>query len=372
MTSLASSPSESHRRRAPLQEKYSPVEAQALAGAGRRCKRAARKPAAARTATGGVLGGSAVAEPLVLQAAVPAPVRDLHREVSARAQVQSNTLEMYMKAVRRYPLLTLEAEHELAVEFERTRDPMLAQRLITANLRLVVMLAYRYSQVHRSLLDLIQEGNMGLILAVHKYDPHRGVKLSAFAAWWIRAYMLRAMLHNWRLVKIGTTQAQRKLFFRMNREWKKLEAAGCTPTDAMMAERLCVNERDVADMRLRLGQSEISLDAPVKRGGQDGRTGVDMLEESESSRPDLVVEQHQFSAVLRDKMKIFESSLVGREEAFFQERLMSEQPLTLREIGQRYGISRERARQLEARLLVRLKSFLQRELGNSVPAAECA
>jgi RNA polymerase sigma-32 factor len=286
-----------------------------------------------------------------------------------RSLVRSDPLTVYMHEIRRYPLLSREEEHQLAVEYGKTRDPKLARRLITANLRLVVKLAHEYKRAHRNILDLVQEGNLGLLQAVQKYDPHRGVKLSSYSAWWIRAYMLKYILNNWRLVKIGTTQAQRKLFFNLRKEREKLEAAGFVPTSKLLAERLSVPEQDVTEMQLRLSASEASLDTPVGRDDEGGRTHLDMLESPGDQRPDVSAESEQFRSLLREKLQTFEATLVGREQTLFHDRLVADQPLTLQEVGERYGISRERARQIEARLLGRLKVFLKKEMGDAVQVA---
>ncbi|HNN93728.1 MAG TPA: RNA polymerase factor sigma-32 [Pseudomonadota bacterium] len=290
---------------------------------------------------------------------------------STTSLARSDPLTVYMAEIRRYPLLSREEEHELAVRFAETQDPKIARRLITANLRLVVKIAHEYRRAYRNLLDLVQEGNLGLLQAVQKYDPHRGVKLSSYSAWWIRAYMLKFILNNWRLVKIGTTQAQRKLFFNLTKEREKLEAAGFVPTTKLLAERLSVPEQEVAEMQLRLAASEASLDAPIGSGDDDGgkRTHLDMLESSNASRPDMTTESEEFRALLRQKLEAFESTLKGREQTLFHDRLMADQPLTLQEVGERYGISRERARQIEARLLSRLKQYLKKELGDAVQVA---
>jgi RNA polymerase sigma-32 factor len=159
-----------------------------------------------------------------------------------------DALQAYMREVRRHPLLTPDEEHRLAVEYSKSGDVDVAARLVTANLRLVVKLAYEYRRAFKNMMDLVQEGNIGLMQAVKRYDPYRGVKLSSYAAWWIRAYMLRFILNNWRLVKIGTTQAQRKLFFNLSKEKAKLKALGIEPTSEEIAKRLNVAETDVVEM----------------------------------------------------------------------------------------------------------------------------
>jgi len=275
-------------------------------------------------------------------------------------------LAAYMSETRRYPLLTPEEEHQLAVRLVEHGDSAAARRLIEANLRLVVKIAYEYRRAHRNLLDLVQEGNIGLIQAVSKFDPYRGVKLSSYAAFWIRAYILKFILNNWRLVKIGTTQAQRKLFFNLRKEREKLEQLGFTPTTALLAEKLDVPEKEVIEMERRLAAPEASLDAPMGGGDDDGaRTRLDYLP-SDETRPDRAVAQSEFSELLRGKLEAFAQTLEGREQTIFRERWLTDEPLTLQEIGDRYNVSRERARQLEKRMLDRLKKYLESEMGTAV------
>ena len=276
-------------------------------------------------------------------------------------------LSAYMSETRRYPLLTPQEEHDLAVKLVEHGDTGAARKLIEANLRLVVKIAYEYRRAHRNLLDLVQEGNIGLIQAVGKFDPYRGVKLSSYAAFWIRAYILKFILNNWRLVKIGTTQAQRKLFFNLRKEREKLEQLGFQPTSALLAEKLDVPEKEVVEMERRLAAPEASLDAPLGAAGdEDGaRTRLDYLP-SEDDRPDRAVAQSEFAQLLRGKLEDFAKQLEGREQAIFRERWLTEDPLTLQELGDRYHVSRERARQLEKRMLDRLKKYLEAEMGTAV------
>ena len=178
-----------------------------------------------------------------------------------RGLAKVDALQLYMSDVQRHALLSADEEKKIAEEYHRTGNVDLgAARLVTANLRLVVKLAYEYRRACRNVMDLIQEGNIGLMQAVRRYDPYRGVKLSSYAAWWIRAYMLRYVLNNWRLVKLGTTQAQRKLFFNLNKEKAKLSAMGIEPSHAEIAKRLDVDEKDVIEMDRRLASSDASLD----------------------------------------------------------------------------------------------------------------
>jgi len=286
--------------------------------------------------------------------------------VRSGSLARRDPLGTYMAETRRYPLLTPEEEHALAVRLVEHGDTASARRLIEANLRLVVKIAYEYRRAHKNLLDLVQEGNIGLIQAVGKFDPYRGVKLSSYAAFWIRAYILKFILNNWRLVKIGTTQAQRKLFFNLRKEREKLEQLGFQPTTALLAEKLDVSEKEVVEMERRLAAPEASLDAPLGGGDDDGtRTRLDYLP-SDDDRPDSAVAQSEFATLLRGKLEAFAQMLEGREQTIFRERWLTEEPLTLQEIGDRYNVSRERARQLEKRMLDRLKKYLEAELGTAV------
>ena len=299
-----------------------------------------------------------------------AAAREAKEARSSGSLARRDPMAAYMRDTRRYPLLTPEEEKELAVKLVEHGDARSARRLIEANLRLVVKIAYEYRRAHKNLLDLVQEGNIGLIQAVSKFDPYRGVKLSSYAAFWIRAYILKFILNNWRLVKIGTTQAQRKLFFNLRKEREKLEQLGYQPTTALLAEKLDVAEKEVIEMERRLAAPEASLDAPLGGGDDDGvRTRMDYLP-SDEDRPDRAVAQSEFSQLLRGKLEAFSRTLEGREQTIFRERWLTEEPLTLQEIGDRYKVSRERARQLEKRMLDRLKKYLEAELGSAVDIGE--
>ena len=301
----------------------------------------------------------------------PEPEPDDEGQAAARSRpgiVKHDPLSAYIQETKRYRLLSREEEHDLAVKLHEQGDTDAARRLIEANLRLVVKIAYEYRRAYRNLLDLVQEGNIGLMQAVRKYDPYRGVKLSSYAAWWIRAYILKFILNNWRLVKIGTTQAQRKLFFNLRKEKERLEQLGFTPTPSLLAENLDVAEKDVIEMEKRLSAPDASLDAPMPGGEDDGaaRTRMDFLPNEEGDRPDRQVAQSQFTELLRGKLEGFAETLEGREATIFRERWLTDAPLTLQQIGDQYGITRERARQLEKRLLSRLRKFLEKELGTAV------
>lgn len=306
--------------------------------------------------TGELIGDEALLDPALIDER-PVPVD--------KSLARLDALQVYMQEVQRHPLLTAEQEKELAEEYHKTGNVDIAAKLVTANLRLVVKLAYEYRRAYRNIMDLIQEGNIGLMQAVKRYDPYRGVKLSSYAAWWIRAYMLRYILNNWRLVKLGTTQAQRKLFFNLNKEKAKLSAMGIEPTHAEIAKRLSVDERDVIEMDRRLASSDASLDTPI--GDSDGRqtTRMDLLPAA-AAGPDQLTESYQLQEMLREHLEVFKTGLAGKDLLIFERRMIADEPITLQELGEEFGVSRERVRQLEARLAGKLRTFLSERLGDAV------
>jgi len=270
------------------------------------------------------------------------------------ALVRLDPLSAYMAEIRRYPVLSREEEHELAVRYRETGDTDAAYRLITSNLRLVVMVAREYVRAFQNLLDLVQEGNIGLLEAVKQFDPYRGVRLPSYAVWWIRAYIIRYVMNNFRLVKIGTTQAQRRLFFNLQKEKARLEALGFKPTPKLIAENLGVKEKEVVEMDQRMGASEASVNATLP--GSDTPM-IDLLPADSTTAEDEVA-RTEFVSLMRSKLAEFGQSLDGREREIFDERLTAEEPVTLQELGERYGVSRERVRQIEEGLKKRLREFL--------------
>jgi RNA polymerase sigma-32 factor len=328
------------------------------------------KPPKAREPDGQEDGQEQPLEPEVLQPEepkrLPEEPSDTRLPVPVRDLTRADALQRYMAEVARHPLLSREEEHELAVKFASTHDPDLAYRLVTANLRLVVKIAHEYRRAAFNLLDLIQEGNIGLMHAVQKYDPFRGVKLSSYAAWWIRAYILRYLMDNWRMVKLGTTQAQRKLFFNLRKEQEKLLSQGFEAGPRLLAERLDVSEQDVREMDQRLGNDEFSLDAPIVSGGDESRqTQGDRLVH-QTQPVDEQLADEELRRIFKEKLAVFGKSLTADKDRFlFENRIApadDREPMTLQEIGDRWGVTRERARQLEARLTGRLKDYLRKEL----------
>jgi RNA polymerase sigma-32 factor len=277
-------------------------------------------------------------------------------------------LKNYLLELRQHPLLSREKEHEIAVRFAETGERELADRLVTANLRLVVKIAFEYRTAHHSSLDLVQEGNAGLLTAVEKYDPCRGIKLSTYAAWWIRAFILKFIMSNSRLVKVGTTQAQRRLFFGLRKERARLERMGGTPVDAKkLAKALQVRESDVQEMEIRMSMSEASLDTPAKGDEAGARSYGDQLCAEDGWRPDEQSEAEEFSAVLSTQLAAFAKTLVARDLEIFRRRFVSENAATLSVLGVKFGISRERVRQLEQRLKDKLRRHLQLAMGDALP-----
>jgi RNA polymerase sigma-32 factor len=270
-------------------------------------------------------------------------------------------LDAFLREIQQYPLLSSEEEKELTNRYAETGDVKTAAKLVTSNLRLVVKIAFEYRRAYQNIMDLIQEGNIGLMQAVKKFDPSRGVKLSSYAAWWIRAYIMRFVLNNWRLVKLGTTQAQRKLFFNLNKERSRLVAKGEKPTPELLAERIGVTVQEVMEMEQRLKGNDLSLDAEIN--DSDGRpvTYLDMLADK-SELPDAQVQRAQFGDEVQHRLMEFAAPLTDKEEYIFRKRLIVDDPLTLQEIGDTFGVSRERVRQIEKRLLGKLRKHLEAEL----------
>ncbi len=299
---------------------------------------------------------------------LPLPQIDLSKDIidddkdvdsRSKALVAFDPLQRYLAEIRRFPLLSREKEHRLAVEYKEYGNVEAAYKLVTSNLRLVVMIAREYQKAFKSLLDLIQEGNMGLMEAVKNFDPYRGVRFPSYAVWWVRAYMIRYIMNDWRMVKIGTTQAQRKLFFNLQKEKEKIEAEGLTPGPKLLAQRLNVKEDEVVEMEQRLASRDLSVDMPI--GDDDEATLLNFLPDDKQS-PEEQFAETQYSDLLREKMELFAKNLKDKELVIYRKRLLNEEPLTLREIGEKYGISRERVRQIEERVKKKLKIYLSKEL----------
>jgi RNA polymerase sigma-32 factor len=309
---------------------------------------------------------------LVESEALAADVVDVHEyplpaapAAGTASIARYDALQAYMRDVHRYDVLDAESQRKLAVRYRESGDVDAARQLVTSNLRLVVKIAYDYRRAYRNVMDLIQEGNIGLMQAVKKYDPYKGVKLSSYAAWWIRAYILRFILNNWRLVKLGTTQAQRKLFFNLSKEKARLSAMGIEPSAENIAQRLDVSVDDVTSMDRRLSAGEMSLDSPVGNDDSKHQTRVDMMP-ALGGRVDELLADEELGRMLHAELHNFGETLKGKERRIFDERLMADDPRTLQELGTDFGVSRERVRQLEKRLQERLKKYLEEKLGTEM------
>lgn len=298
----------------------------------------------------------AVAEGGVVEESAEEGGEDAEAESSL---VPFDPLQRYLSEIRHHAILTREEEKEIAVQYKEQGDVDAAYRLVTSNLRLVVMIARKYQKATRNLLDLIQEGNIGLMEAVKNFDPYRGIRFPSYAVYWVRAYIIRYLINNWRMVKLGTTQAQRKLFFNLHKEKERLEAEGIYPGPKLIAQRLDVKESEVVEMEQRLSSRDLSIDASP--GNDSGGSLLDVLPSHQGSSEDKVAAA-QFSDQVGRKIREFGATLKDKEAAIFTSRLLSESPLTLQEIGDRYGISRERVRQIEERLKKKLKTYLVTEL----------
>ncbi len=299
------------------------------------------------------LGAEVVQRPLPASRTVSGPL------------ARYDPLQAYMRDVQRHKLLTPQEEHDAAVKYYEQGDVEAAAKLVTANLRLVVKIAYEYRRAHKHIPDLIQEGSIGLMQAVKKYDPYKGVKLSTYAAWWIRAYILRFILNNARLVKLGTTQAQRKLFFNLKKERARLSAMGIEPTPETIAKRLNVPAEEVVQMERRLSAGDMSLDSPLRGADEGAPSRIEMLAET-AGPVDEALADAEVNSMVSDKIREFGAKLTGKDARIFNSRMLADEPRTLQELGEEFGVSRERVRQLEKRLQVKLKEFLDDELGEGV------
>ncbi|MGQ9652655.1 MAG: RNA polymerase factor sigma-32 [Thermodesulfobacteriota bacterium] len=285
---------------------------------------------------------------------------------SDQALVEYDPLVSYLQEVQRYPLLTREEELELAIRYREHGDKLAAYKLITSNLRLVVKIAVEFQKSWViSLLDLIQEGNIGLMQAVRKFDPYRGVKLSSYASYWIKAYILKFILDNWRLVKIGTTQAQRKLFFNLRKEKERLDRLGFEPIPRLIAENLDVKEQDVIDMDSRMGAWEYSLESPVEEGSRYSHK--DLLSSAHQDSETLLADE-QMRRLVREKIAELKAHLREKELYLLEKRMLSDKPETLQEIGARWGVSRERVRQIEERLKKKIRQYLVEQIPDFDPS----
>ncbi len=291
-----------------------------------------------------------------LSSNLPALAQDRLPSVSVR-----DNLQTYLREVSKFPMLEPEEETELARRVRDHGDAQAAFRIVSSHLRLVVRIAMDFQRKWlQNVLDLIQEGNVGLLRAVNKFDPDKGIKFSYYASFWIKAYILKFIMDNWRMVKIGTTQAQRKLFYNLNRERQKLILQGFDPDTALLSERLGVTQDQVVEMQQRLDAGDVSLDTPVS----DENGSASRMDFLPSLGPGVEedIAGSEISHIVRESIRELIPSLSEKEVYILNHRLLTDEPATLREIGERYNVTRERIRQLEARLLEKLKEHLGKEI----------
>ena len=284
----------------------------------------------------------------------------LGKEVSplpSNAPVPMDALRIYLRQLSNFPTISAEDEFELARKFRDEGDQEAAFMLITSNLRLVVKIAMEFQRKWmKNVLDLIQEGNVGLMKALKKFDPDKGIKFSYYASFWIRAYILKFIMDNWRMVKVGTTQAQRKLFYNLSKEKQRLESMGITADADAISQSLDVSESDVVEMGQRLSQHDLSLDMPYNEDSDV--TPMNVIPAIGEGAEEILL-QGETAHLLQQNIKEMIPHLSDKEKDIIELRLLADSPVTLREIGEKYGITRERVRQIEARLLGKIKSHIQ-------------
>ncbi len=276
----------------------------------------------------------------------------------SRLPVVSNALDLYMAQINQLPILSPNEELELALRYQEKGDIEAAHKLITSNLRFVVKIALEYKNYGLKLLDLIQEGNIGLMMAVKKFDPHRGYRFISYAVWWIRAYIQNFIIKSWSLVKIGTTQAQKKLFYKLGKVRRLLEAPqGDHPQSYEdIARDLGVKEEEIHEMEQRMGRRDLSLDLPFDEDQE--LTPLALLSDDSPDQEDMLI-RSQDSQIQKKEISKALAKLSDREQYIINHRIMSDNPLTLREIGDTLQLSRERIRQIEKEALTKLRREMQ-------------
>lgn len=281
---------------------------------------------------------------------------------SSRALAAADPIAQYMAEVRRYPLLTREQEQALATRYRETGDKRAAEALVTSNLRFVVKIAAEYSKFGARLIDLVQEGNVGLMHAVREFNPYKGVRLITYAVWWIRGYIQDYLMRQYSMVRIGTTQSQRKLFYRLQKEKDLLESMGEEPSVKLLSSRLGVSEEDVETMQQRMSGRDVSLQTSVD---DSGRTTLLDFEAASDVPVDEQIGNHEMLSLLKDGIDELMASLNDREKELLEDRLLADEPMTLQEIGEKYGVTREAVRQMENRLLLKIRKILEERMGTS-------
>lgn len=272
-----------------------------------------------------------------------------------KAIAPTDPVTAYLAEIRRYPLLSKEQEYDLAVKYHTNRDPAVAQVLVTSNLRFVVKIAAEYSKFGARLIDLIQEGNVGLMHAVREFNPYKGTRLITYAVWWIRGYIREYLLRQYSMVKIGTTQDQKKLFYNLAKEKEAIESEGLVADTKLLSSRLGVKEKDVKIMQARMGSKDISLDAPID--AELKTSLLDLQTDSEGVSIDDQLSLLEQIELLKKNIDKIRPTLNEKELYLLEHRLLADSPITLQDIGDKYQITREAVRQMEARLINKLKNM---------------
>ncbi|MDW7646248.1 MAG: RNA polymerase sigma factor RpoH [Desulfuromonadales bacterium] len=269
--------------------------------------------------------------------------------------VPTDSFDHYMAQINAFDVLDREQEVELANRYRREEDIESAHKLICANLRFVVKIANEYRGYGIKMADLVQEGNIGLMMAVKKFDPERGLRLITYAVWWIRAYIHNYIIKSWSLVKIGTTQAQKKLFFKLNQTRAALHKLAGREKTREIARELAVRDADVEEMALRMSARDTSLDLELVEG--DDYTLMDSLADERASQEELLLQKEEQSQLSYQTQRAL-ASLNEREKRIIEARILTDSPKTLQDLADEYGISRERVRQLEKNALNKIKPLL--------------
>ena len=264
----------------------------------------------------------------------------------------------YLQEAKRYPILSEEEEKELAIRLTETGDVDAAYQLTTANLMLVVKIAMTFKREWQNVMDLVQEGNIGLMKAVKNFDPFRGVRLSAYATWWIKSYILKYILDNWRLVRVGTTNSRRKLLFNLKKEKERLEREGFDPSTKLLAEHFGVDENEIIDVEASIGAVDVSMDTPTR--ADSSMTPAQSLSDGKSLEKRAEIDQ--FREILQQKIEGFKSELKPGEIEILEKRVLSESPQSLQELGDERGVTREAVRQAEQRLLKKFRIYIEEKM----------
>jgi len=278
---------------------------------------------------------------------------------SSKSLTIADPMAIYMAEVKKYPLLTPQEESQWAKKYFETKDQQAAEMLVTSNLRFVVKVAAEYAKFGARMIDLVQEGNVGLMHAVREFNPYKGVRLITYAVWWIRGYIQEYLMRQYSLVRIGTTQNQRKLFYQLQQERRKLEALGKDAGLKLLSSRLGIDEAEIQKMDQRMTMRDVSLDQPLD--AESKNTLMDIQNSGQELGVDEILAHEEEVSILREKVEKIKGRLNDKEIFILDERILSETPLTLQEVGDRYGITRERARQIEARVLDKIKKTYEED-----------